>query len=134
VFRRIAEVTLRHMGIAPEGRQAVLAKKKEQRIPTVEAELVVEEEAVEKGESAVPDVRSLPLRQAVIALHADSLVAEVQGSGVVVTQDPAPGKAVSHGSVVRLQLERRRFDTDAATPQERPRTLAAAVPRRPHAP
>jgi cell division protein FtsI (penicillin-binding protein 3) len=133
VFRRIAEVTLRHMGIAPEGRQAVLAKKKEQEITVVEA--APEEEAVEKGESAVPDVRSLPLRQAVIALHAESLVAEVQGSGIVVTQEPAPGKALSHGSVVRLQLERRRFDVDAvAPPQPRAGTLAAAVPRRPHAP
>ena len=49
VFRRIAEVTLRHMGIAPEGRQAVLAKKKEQQIAVVEAEPAPEEEAVEKG-------------------------------------------------------------------------------------
>jgi cell division protein FtsI (penicillin-binding protein 3) len=134
VFRRIAEVTLRHMGIAPEGRQAVLAKKKEQRVPAVEAEPVLEDEVVEKGESAVPNVRSLPLRQAVIALHAQSLVAEVQGSGLVVTQDPAPGKAVSHGSVVRLQLERQRFDADAAAAQAGPRTLAAAVSRRPDAP
>jgi cell division protein FtsI (penicillin-binding protein 3) len=131
VFRRIAEVTLRHMGIAPEGRQAVLAKKKEQQIAVAEAEPVPEDEAVEKGESAVPDVRSLPLRQAVIALHAESLVAEVKGSGVVVGQDPAPGKAVAHGAVVRLQLERRRFDVDA--PQGRSKTLAA-VSRRPHAP
>jgi cell division protein FtsI (penicillin-binding protein 3) len=134
VFRRIAEVTLRHMGIAPEGRQAVLAKKKEQRVPAAEAGPVFEDEAVEKGESAVPNVRSLPLRQAVIALHAQSLVAEVQGSGLVVTQDPAPGKAVSHGSVVRLQLERRRFDADAAAAQADQRTLTAAVSRRPHAP
>jgi cell division protein FtsI (penicillin-binding protein 3) len=134
VFRRIAEVTLRHMGIAPEGRQAVLAKKKEQRVPAAEAGPVLEDEAVEKGESAVPNVRSLPLRQAVIALHAQSLVAEVQGSGLVVTQDPAPGKAVSHGSVVRLQLERRRFDADAAAAQADQRTLTAAVSRRPHAP
>jgi cell division protein FtsI (penicillin-binding protein 3) len=134
VFRRIAEVTLRHMGIAPEGRQAVLAKKKEQRVPAAEAGPVFEDEAVEKGESAVPNVRSLPLRQAVIALHAQSLVAEVQGSGLVVTQDPAPGKAVSHGSVVRLQLERRRFDADAAPAQADQRTLTAAVSRRPHAP
>ncbi|MBW1754594.1 MAG: transpeptidase family protein [Deltaproteobacteria bacterium] len=134
VFRRIAEVTLRHMGIAPEGRQAVLAKKKEQRVPAAEAGPVFEDEAVEKGESAVPNVRSLPLRQAVIALHAQSLVAEVQGSGLVVTQDPAPGKAVSHGSVVRLQLERRRFDADEAAAQADQRTLTAAVSRRPHAP
>jgi cell division protein FtsI (penicillin-binding protein 3) len=133
VFRRIAEVTLRHMGIAPEGRQAVLARKK-QEIAVPAAEPVPEEEAVEKGESAVPNVRSLPLRQAVIALHAESLVAEVAGSGVVVSQDPAPGKAVPHGSVVRLELAPRRFDTDAAAPQERSRTLTAAVTRRPHAP
>jgi cell division protein FtsI (penicillin-binding protein 3) len=134
VFRRIAEVTLRHMGIAPEGRQAVLAKKKEQRVPAAETGPVLEDETVEKGQSAVPNVRSLPLRQAVIALHAQSLVAEVQGSGLVVTQDPAPGKAVSHGSVVRLQLERRRFDADAAAAPADQRTLTAAVSRRPHAP
>jgi cell division protein FtsI (penicillin-binding protein 3) len=134
VFRRIAEVTLRHMGIAPEGRQAVLAKKKERQIAPAEAEPAPEEEAVEKGESAVPDVRSLPLRQAVIALHAESLVAEVEGSGVVLVQHPAPGKAVAHGSVVQLQLERRRFDADVAPLQSRTRALTAAVSRRPHAP
>jgi len=133
VFRRIAEVTLRHMGIAPEGRQAVLAKKKEQQIAVAEEEPAPEEEALEKGESAVPNVRLLPLRKAVIALHAESLVAEVRGSGVVVAQDPAPGKAVSHGSVVRLQLERR-FKPDAAASEARQRTLTAAVSRRPHAP
>ncbi len=134
VFRRIAEVTLRHMGIAPEGRQAVLAKKKERQITVAEAAPASEAEAVEKGESAVPDLRSLPLRQAVIALHAQSLVAEVKGSGVVVAQDPAPGKAVSHGAVVRLQLERRRFDDEVAAPKGRSETLAAAASRRPHAP
>jgi cell division protein FtsI (penicillin-binding protein 3) len=132
VFRRIAEVTLRHMGIAPEGRPAVLAQKKKQ-IAVAVAELAPEEEAVEKGESAVPDLRSLPLRQAVIALHTESLVAEVQGSGLVVSQDPAPGKAVAHGAVVRLQLERRRFDEEASVPEDTSKTLAAAVPRRPHA-
>jgi cell division protein FtsI (penicillin-binding protein 3) len=134
VFRRIAEVTLRHMGIAPAGRQAVLAKQKEQRIAVAEAEPAPEKEAVDKGESAVPDVRSLPLRQAVIALHAESLVGQVQGSGVVVSQEPAPGKAVPHGSVVQVQLERRRFDAGAVAPNARPRTLTAAVSRRPNAP
>ena len=131
VFRRIAEVTLRHMGIAPEGRPAVLAQKKKQ-IVVAEAEPAHEDEAIEKGESAVPDVRSLPLRQAVIALHAQSLVAEVKGSGVVVSQDPAPGKALAHGAVVRIELGRRRFDSDAAVPEESAKTLAAAVPRGPH--
>ncbi len=134
VFRRIAEVTLRHMGIAPVGRQAVLAQKKQQEIAIAEVEPAPEKESVEKGESAVPDVRSLPLRQAIIALHAESLVAEVEGSGLVVSQQPSPGKAVAHGSAVRLQLERRRFDADAADSQPRSRTLTAAVSRGPHAP
>ena len=134
VFRRIAEVTLRLMGIAPVGRQAVLAKRKQQKVEVAEAVPAPEEESVEKGESAVPDVRSLPLRQAVIALHAHSLVAEVEGSGVVVSQEPSPGKALAHGSVVRLQLARRRFDSDAGDSQPRPKTLTAAVPRGPHAP
>lgn len=132
VFRRIAEVTLRHMGIAPEGRPAVLAQKKKEIVVVEEAELAAEEEAVEKGQSAVPDLRSLPLRQAVIALHAASLVAEVKGSGIVVSQDPAPGKAVGHGAVVRIQLERRRFDGEATAAEARAKTLAAAVPRGPH--
>lgn len=131
VFRRVAEVTLRHMGIAPEGRPAVLAQKKKE-IVVAEVEPEAEKDVVEKGQSAVPDVRSLPLRQAVIALHAQSLVAEVKGSGVVVEQDPAPGKAVAHGGVVRIQLERRHVDSEAATSEAGGKTLAAAVPRRPH--
>lgn len=133
VFRRIAEATLRHMGIAPEGRQAVMEKKQEQQIAADEVEPAPEEEVAESGESAVPDVRSLPLRQAVIALHAESLVPEVEGSGIVVAQDPAAGQAIVHGAVVRLQLERRSFDAGAAPAQRRSKTLAA-VSRRPHAP
>jgi len=133
VFRRIAEATLRHLGIAPEGRQAVLAKKKEREIPVDEVAPELQEEPVETGKSAVPDVRSLPLRQAVIALHAESLVPEVQGSGIVVAQDPAPGRAISHGAVVRLRLERRGFLDESVPVQRRPKTLAA-VSGRPHAP
>jgi len=131
VFRRIAEVTLRHMGIAPEGRQAVL-KKKAQRQAVVEAAPSAEApkaEVPDKGESAVPDVRTLPLRNAVLTLHRESLVAEVRGSGIVVTQDPAPGKAVPHGSIVRLTLEKRRFDAEAEVGESEDRTLASAYPR-----
>lgn len=133
VFRRIAEVTLRHMGIAPEGRQAIL-KKKAQHEAVVEAEPVeTPAQKLERGESAVPDVRSLPLRQAVMALHAESLVADVSGSGIVVAQDPAPGQAVPHGAVVQLSLEKRRFDEESASPSSSGETLTASVPRGSHA-
>jgi cell division protein FtsI (penicillin-binding protein 3) len=136
VFRRIAEVTVRHLGIAPEGRQAILQKKKEQQkaVATTDPAPPVDEEEVERGQSAVPDVRSLPLRQAVIALHAQSLVPEVKGSGIVVSQDPRPGKAVSHGAVVRLELAKRKFGEETGAPEAGGKTLAAAVSRGPHAP
>lgn len=135
VFRRIAEVTLRHLGIAPEGRQAIL-KKKEQRqaVTEVGPAPTTAEQGVDKGESAVPDVRSLPLRQAVMALHAESLVPEVRGSGIVVSQDPAPGRAVSHGAVVRIDLEKRRFEEEGEAPTPAGATLTAAVIERPHVP
>ncbi len=138
VFRRIAEVTLRHMGVPPEGRQAVLDKKREQRKAVAaagpKADAAPAGPPVDEGESAVPDVRSLPLRQAVIALHAESLVAEVRGTGVVVSQSPAPGRAVPHGAIVRIELERRRFDEESAAPSGDAKTLTAAVSRRPHVP
>jgi cell division protein FtsI (penicillin-binding protein 3) len=136
VFRRIAEVTLRHMGIAPAGRQAILKKKEAQREAIAEADPVSKADVIErpeKGESAVPDVRSLPLRQAVIALHEESLVPEVRGSGLVVSQDPPPGKAVPHGAVVRLALEKRRFDNDSSVESGSDETLTASVSRGTHA-
>jgi cell division protein FtsI (penicillin-binding protein 3) len=134
VFRRVAEVALRHMGILPEGRQAVVEESKEERRVVVEAEPAAREEPVDEGESAIPDVRSLPLRQAVVALHARSLVPEVTGSGIVIAQEPPPGRAVPHGTVVRIELGRRRFGVEHATSAERPKKLAAAVSRSKHAP
>ena len=133
VFRRVAEVALRHVGVAPEGRQAVL---KEWAQPGAVADAQPVEapaEKLERGESAVPDVRSLPLRQAVMALHAESLVADVSGSGLVVAQDPAPGKAVPHGAVVQLVLERPRFHDESSSSSGADATLTASVPRGPDA-
>ena len=114
VFRRVAEVALRHMGVAPDRGRTVLATMKEKPAaePTTKP---APTEGIEKGQSRVPDVGRLPLRRAVVTLHAESLVPEVSGSGLVVRQDPAPGTVVSHGSTVRT-------------------FLAAAVPEGPHEP
>ncbi len=136
VFRRIAEVTLRHMGIAPRGRQASLKAKKAQEVDKAEGAADGEggeseagkPERVERGKSAVPDVRGLPLRQAVIALHAESLVPEVRGSGIVVSQDPQPHQTLPHGALVRLRLERRRFEPPAEPPTKGGKTLTSVAP------
>ncbi len=137
VFRRIAEVALRHLGIPPAGRpDPVLAKSipRPERPVAVEAPGKPDEVPVEAGQSVVPDVRTLPLRDAVIALHAKSLVPEVSGSGIVVTQQPPPGKKLPHGSVVRIALEGRQLDSASSEPESGSPTLTAAVTRRPHAP
>ncbi|MDH3845284.1 MAG: PASTA domain-containing protein, partial [Myxococcales bacterium] len=73
-------------------------------------------------------------RRAVLTLHAESLVPEVSGSGLVVRQDPLPGSVVSHGATVRLQLDRRSLDQKATVSPKGSPSLAAAVPRRPHEP
>ena len=133
VFRRVAEVTLRHMGIAPDRGRAVLAKLKavEPKPPTAPAE---PNGTVERGHSAVPDVRDFPLRRAVVALHDESLVPEVRGSGLVVRQEPKPGTVLLHGATVRLELEQRPLGSDASILDTRDDTLASAAARRPYAP
>ena len=131
VFRRIAEVTLRHMGVAPDRGRAALAEMKEAR-PEEPVQAPAPAGAVENGHSAVPDVRRQSLRSAVVALHAESLVPEVQGSGLVVDQEPSPGAVVAHGSIVRLRLENRRRDAEAAIPSAQKGSLATAVAGRAH--
>ena len=75
----------------------------------------------------------MPLRQAVLALHGESLVAEVSGSGIVVGQDPKPGKAVPHGSLVRITLQKRRFAEESAGDADSTKSLTSAVARGPDA-
>ena len=135
MFRRIAEVTLRHLGIAPAGRrEEIVASKKEPQQKAAAQLEAAPADKIDKGESTVPDVRSLPLRQAVITLHAKSLVPEVSGYGVVISQEPAPGKSLPHGAVERLELDRRPVDPASSVPDGNPKTLTAAVSRRPHVP
>ncbi len=117
VFRRIAEATLRHVGIAPDRAGASVAR----LTPKADPEPSAAQEAppakadvrTEVGRSGVPDLEGLPLRTAVVALHSESLVPSVEGSGLVRRQDPAPGTVVPHGSIVHIELGPRRLDQEA---------------------
>jgi cell division protein FtsI (penicillin-binding protein 3) len=128
VFRRIAEVALRHMGIAPDRSRTVLTAMKPKPSVTDVAE-EVPPDTVDEGHSAVPDVRKLPLRRAVVSLHGSSLVPEVRGSGLVVRQDPAPGTVVAHGSTVLLHLDRGNLGEQSHVSDERAPSFAAAFSR-----
>ena len=54
----------------------------------------------------MPDVRGLSARQALEVLGRSRLVARLDGVGVVVSHEPAPGEPIDHGTTAVLRLER----------------------------
>jgi cell division protein FtsI (penicillin-binding protein 3) len=60
--------------------------------------------ATEAGAVSVPALGGLPARMAVRRLEDHDLSAELEGSGRVVSQTPAPGKVVERGTRVRMTL------------------------------
>lgn len=141
VFRRIAETTVRHLGVAPRGARAKPsdAGKAQSKVVASSEELddpfENERPTAPRGKSVVPDLRDLTLRRAISALHEQSLVAEVRGSGIVIDQVPKPGTVLAHGSNVIVELDPRRFITENPEGDGSSRNpLAKAVPRRSHAP
>jgi cell division protein FtsI (penicillin-binding protein 3) len=61
------------------------------------------------GSISVPDLRGLSVRRAVATLRIRGLDASVSGSGLVVGQDPPPGRRVKPGVRVDLRCESREF-------------------------
>jgi len=53
-----------------------------------------------------PDLRGLGARDALRILARLGLIARVQGAGVVVDQEPAPGGPIERGSLATLRLDR----------------------------
>ncbi|MCO4761586.1 MAG: transpeptidase family protein [Myxococcales bacterium] len=62
--------------------------------------------ALRPGRLRVPDLRGLPLPQAMDRLSREGLAVRAKGSGVVLTQRPAAGVMVKQGHAVRLRLAR----------------------------
>jgi cell division protein FtsI (penicillin-binding protein 3) len=59
------------------------------------------------GPPAVPDVRGMSLRRAINRLVVDDFDIQVRGSGVVVSQTPAPGQKIQAGATIHLICEPR---------------------------
>jgi membrane peptidoglycan carboxypeptidase len=112
VFKRIAESTLRYLGIGPTINPApavlVARHSDEPNVPTsarLPAEPVVSLVA-DAAQGTIPDLRGLSARQAVRTIVKLGLIARISGDGVVVTQEPAAGTPLESGGVCRLVLER----------------------------
>jgi cell division protein FtsI (penicillin-binding protein 3) len=126
VFRRVAEASLRHLGVAPlqggaklseivkrmRADEAELAKaqtltpealaaKRQETDDEAEAD-----EPVQSGQVRVPDLLGKGARNALVLLRQAGLSGTLSGSGAVSEQSPEAGKAVASGALVQLVLRR----------------------------
>ena len=118
VFRRVAEASLRYLGVPPSNAQPKIAQVTRTNDPAdvALAALRPKKTADPPTESLamgppppntvrVPDASGLAARDAVRAVGAAGLVPEIEGTGKLVRQNPQPGQAVPKGSSVRLVFE-----------------------------
>jgi len=123
VFKRIAEATLRHLGVGPtlNPPPPVLVVRhdddEEPWVKRAKAE-VVETTALALARSGfMPDLRGLSAREAIRTLSQIGLTSRMSGDGFVVTQSPAPGEALVQGGVCSLRLTRRSSTDTGGAPQ-----------------
>jgi cell division protein FtsI (penicillin-binding protein 3) len=112
VFKRIADATLRHLGIGPNVNPAppviVARREASDMAATPVAAPVAALHAAETTEPGqMPDLRGLSAREALRTLTRIGLTARMNGDGFVVEQSPAAGALLIHGSACVLTLGRR---------------------------
>ena len=111
VFKRIAEASLRQLGIAPNVNPAppvLLARHDTNVLTPAAVRTGMFERALEPVRAGVmPDLRGLSARDAVRMLTAAGMSARLSGNGFVVDQLPSPGSALVRGNVCVLTLGRR---------------------------
>jgi cell division protein FtsI (penicillin-binding protein 3) len=112
VFQRIAEATLRHLGVPPtlNAPAPVLVARRSERADIQPVRGEREASIVQAGSSSdvrdLPDLRGLSAREALRVLTKIGLTARLTGNGVVTSQAPAPGTPIEPGMACELRLER----------------------------
>jgi cell division protein FtsI (penicillin-binding protein 3) len=121
VFRRVAEASLRYLGVTPSASSAKISDVKREGDPA-DATFAMMKPPVQPvapptppasaapgtaapGIVRVPDASGLAGHDVVIALTKAGLVPQIEGWGRAVRQNPAPGTAAPKGSAVRVVLE-----------------------------
>jgi cell division protein FtsI (penicillin-binding protein 3) len=112
VFKRIAEESLRYLGIGPtiNPETPVLVARRDGPSRGQASGPDVQEPVVsfvnDGPPGTVPDLRGMSARDAVRALMKIGMNAHMSGDGFVVSQEPAAGSAFESESVCRLVLDR----------------------------
>ena len=120
VFRRVAESSLRYLGVTPSSSAAKIATVKRDGDPA-DATLAMMKPPqpapapvpassaapgpLPPGGIRVPDATGLPAHDAVVALSKAGFVPQIEGWGRAVRQTPPPGTAAPRGSAVRVVFE-----------------------------
>jgi cell division protein FtsI (penicillin-binding protein 3) len=114
IFQRIAEASLRYLGVAPNidaPPPIVVARRDESPVVATLAANAHHEPTIVTlpggGEAPVlPDLRGLSARDALRTLAKLGLTARLEGRGVVTGQTPLPGTLLERGGTCTLVLER----------------------------
>ena len=111
IFKRIAEASLRQLGIPPTINPAppvLLTRRDEETVtPTPVRAAMVERALAPARAGVMPDLRGLSARDAVRMLTTVGMTARLSGSGFVIEQSPVAGSALVRGDVCTLTLGRR---------------------------
>jgi cell division protein FtsI (penicillin-binding protein 3) len=111
IFKRIAEASVRHLGIPPTINAlppVLVARHDAPVVPHPIRAAAIAEAVVTPLEAGVmPDVRGQGAREALRILTSVGAAARVVGSGLVVEQTPEPGTPLAGGEVGLLKLGRR---------------------------
>jgi len=116
VFRRVAEASLRYLGVTPmPGSAKITAVKREgdvadatlamMKAPAPPAAPAASLAVVPPGSVRVPDASGLPAHEVVAAVTKAGLVPQIEGWGRAVRQTPPAGAPAPKGSAVRVVLE-----------------------------
>ena len=116
VFRRVAESSLRYLGVTPSGVSKQLANVTRDgdladtalnahRPPQNDTPLPASTQAQGGPTVAIPDVTGLGARDVVKAMLGAGLIPQVDGSGRAARVSPAAGTVVPKGSSVRVTFE-----------------------------
>jgi cell division protein FtsI (penicillin-binding protein 3) len=120
IFKRVAEETLRYLGIGPSinPEPPVLVAQNDAVNVSMPSEEPPRITVVSDGPpGTMPDLQGMSARDALRRLVKLGLTARVQGSGFVVSQDPPAGAALDAVGQCRLTLDRQSFSRrDRAQP------------------
>ena len=113
IFKRIADASLRQMGVTPTINQpppVMIARRNQNPVTTAAAPLaaaIVTMTASMTDGGGLPDLRGMSARDALRELARLGLTARMQGAGVVTEQTPAAGSLIEPGAACTLVLNRR---------------------------